>query len=294
MSKSAPTTSQQLIDLVGTPLREIREEFISVAEMQNQIMPDPDRLTVFGDYDIYGMTVPTAIVGGDFFDFIDVEGRFDLQGRVGIVIADASGHGLSAAMLIRDFNTALYTAISFQAHYAKDTTPLLFEKINRRMYRSSLPNQYISAFYGELHRDGRIRYINAGHLCPLIFRGRSAEELDVGGTVLGAFHTVPYPYQVGESKMRAGDLLLCYTDGISEAKNSKDQEYGLKRLKACVRKNWQLGSRAVFNAILADVERFSGKANQADDQTLIVIRKGGGKGHKTKSFEVFPMHEGID
>ena len=145
---SRKTAGKRLSELVGTPLREIEEEYISVAEMQRRIMPDPERLEVFGDYDISGKTVPIAVVGGDYYDFIDLDGRFGIKGKMGIVIADASGHGLAAAMLIRDFNTALYMGISYESDYLQDTTPLLVKKINRRMYRSSQDNQFISAFYG--------------------------------------------------------------------------------------------------------------------------------------------------
>ncbi len=270
MSRRSPHNTK-LTDLVGSPLREIKEEFISVAEMQNQIMPDPELMQSFGDYDIFGMTLPSAIVGGDFFDFIDLA-RYRLDGRMGLVIADASGHGLAAAMLIRDFNTALYTAISMQAHYAKDTSPLLFEKINRRMFRSSLSNQFISAFYGELHLDGKLRYINAGHLSPLLFDGQGFQELDKGGPVLGAFYDLPGAYEVGEVHLRPGGLLVCYTDGITEAASPRGEEFGLKRLLRVIRQKRRLSSRRLFGAIVERVEDFVGQQRQSDDRTLLIIK----------------------
>ena len=112
MAKQSPA-EQELTELLGMPLHALHEEFIMVAAMQRQIMPDPDRIEVFADYDMHGKTIPAAIAGGDYYDFIDLEGRFNIQNKIGIVIADASGHGLAAAMLIRDFNTALYMGISF-------------------------------------------------------------------------------------------------------------------------------------------------------------------------------------
>lgn len=267
------SAAAKLTELVGTPLYEIKEEFISVAEMQNRIMPDPHQMTVFGDFDLFGMTLPTAIVGGDFFDFINIEDRFKLQGRMGIVIADAARHGLSAAMLIRDFNTALFTAISFQAHYLHETTPLLFDKINRRMCRSSLPNQFISAFYAELHLDGTIRYINAGHHPPLISMDGDFVELDVGGPVLGAIYDLPQGYRVGESRIEKGETLVCYTDGIIETLAPEGTEYGVERIKSVIRKSRELSSRQLFNALIEDVENFSQGVPQSDDRTLIVIKR---------------------
>ncbi len=274
MSKNS-ATQRKLSEIVGSPLQVIKEEFVSVAEMQGRIMPDPERLTLFGDYDIFGMTVPTTIVGGDFFDFIDVEGRFHLHDKMGLVIADASGHGLSAAMLIRDFNTALYTAISFQSHYTSDTSPLLFEKINRRMFSSSLDNQFISAFYGELHRNGTLRYINAGHLPPILFKKSGIEYLEKGGPVLGAFRELPgfSGYEVGETRLDPGDRLVCYTDGVIEAANHKGEEYGLKRLEKLVLSRRALSSRQLFSAIMGDTEKFAGDLMPNDDRTLIIIAK---------------------
>lgn len=262
-----------LTEIAGMGLQEIQEEFFPVAEMQRHLMPNPERLTVFGDYDIFGKTLPNAVVGGDFYDFVDLAGRFGLKGRMGIVVADAAGHGLAAAMLIRDFNTALYTAISFESHYAEDTTPLLFRKINRRMFRSSQPNQFITAFYGELHLDGTLRYINAGHVSPLLFRREEIISLDTGGLVLGAFRTPPVDFQVGEAHMDVGDVLLGYTDGIIESMGPEGQEYEAERLRELVHGCRNQSSRAIFDAIITDIEGFSKDVRQADDRTVIVIRR---------------------
>ena len=269
---SEKTAGRRLSELVGTPLREIEEEYVSVAEMQRRIMPDPERLEVFGDYDISGKTVPIAVVGGDYYDFIDLDGRFDIKGKMAIVIADASGHGLAAAMLIRDFNTALYTGISYQSDYLHETTPLLVKKINRRMYRSSQENQFISAFYGELQLSGVLRYINAGHYSALVFKAREILSLDVGGPVLGAFREVPSDYDVGEVCLERGDLCVCYTDGIIEA-SSGVEEYGVDRLKLVIQKNREKDARAIRNCVLEDVENFSQKDGQHDDRTVMIVKR---------------------
>ncbi|HSR51486.1 MAG TPA: PP2C family protein-serine/threonine phosphatase [Acidobacteriota bacterium] len=251
---------------------ELEEEFISVAEMQRKIMPDPNIVRRYHDFDIYGGTLPIQWVGGDFYDFISLKG-FHIQERLGLVIADVSGHGLSAAMLVRDFNTALYAGIAFEAHYANDTTPLLFEILNSRMFRSSLANQYITAFYGELHPDGKFRYINAGHLAPLLFRSHGVRPLREGGPVLGAFEPPPVPYQVGEVMMNPGDLLVAYSDGILEAVDQEDREYGVERLQHTVRQYDRRPVREIFQAVLKDVDTFTHEAPRSDDRTLIIVRK---------------------
>ena len=254
-------------------MREIEEEFISLADLQRRIMPDPNRPHDFGDYDIYGKTIPTAVVGGDFYDFIDLESRFGIRGKMGIVIADAAGHGLVAAMLVRDFHTALMTAISFESYYVQDTTPLLFTKINRRMYRSSRPNQFISAFLAELHLDGVIRYMNAGHYSPLVFKKEEVLALEEGGPVLGAFRDTPCEYRVGEAQLDGGDVLVCYTDGIVEAADDAGELYGVDRLRLALRVNLLKSAREIFEVVMTDVERFAGAQGQKDDRTAIVIKK---------------------
>lgn len=264
----------KLTHLLGMPLKELEEEFVLVAAMQRRIMPDPDRAESFGDYDIYGKTVPTAVAGGDYFDFIDLEGRFDLKNKMGVAIADASGHALAAAMLIRDFNTALYMGISFQSYYERDTTSLLFTKVNRRMFRSSQENQYISAFYGELQKRGVLRYVNAGHLNPFVVKKERVLQLDVGGIVLGAFRDFPNPYEVGEIHMGQGDILVCYTDGIVESTNPDDEEYGYQRLVKLAQENRHLGARALTDLIMEEVSGFRAGGEPDDDQTLVVIKKG--------------------
>lgn len=259
--------------LAHMPLGEISEEYISVAELQRRIMPDPDRAETFGDFDIFGTTLPMSIVGGDFYDFIDLESRFGIKNRMGIVIADASGHGLVAAMLIRDFNTALFMGISMQSYYVRDTTPLLFVKMNRRMYRSSQPNQYISAFYGELRLSGLLRYMNAGHYDPLLFSETDVVHLNVGGPVLGAFRDAPGGFAVGEVQMKENDILVTYTDGIIEALDQHERQYGVDRLKEVVSANRNRSAREVFDIVMEDVSRYSREIGQTDDRTLQVIKK---------------------
>lgn len=268
-------TADEKTRLSNLGLQNIRDEFISVAEMQRHIMPDPERSMVFGEFDMFGNTSPTAIIGGDFYSFIDLERRFGIAGRIGIVIADAAGHGLAAAMLIRDFNTALHTAISFQSYYVQDTTLLLFTKINRRMYRSSEANQFISAFYSELQLNGTLRYINAGHPTPLLFKNDgSIQRLDSGGPVLGAFADPPSPYRVGEAVIEKGEVLVLCTDGIQEAVDPGGCEYGFERLERVVRSNLDRDSHGIFEAIFSDLESFSSGCRQTDDRTLIVVRNG--------------------
>ena len=259
-------------DLTPKQLEALEKDLISVAEMQRRILPDAQPAGAFQPFELFGETLPISIVGGDFYDFIDLDGRFGMEGRMGLVIADAAGHGLAAAMLIRDFNTALYTGISFQAHYEQETNPSLFSKINRRMYRSSRTNQFITCFYAELSREGQLAYINAGHDSPMLFRGSEVEALETGGPALGAFWKSPVPYEVGRTALKAGDILVCLTDGILEAVGEDGTEYGRARVEELVLANRDASSEELFKLLRDDVERFSTSAGQTDDRTIAVIR----------------------
>src|SRR3989442_5420216 len=244
-------------------------------ELQRKIMPPASETVIFDDYDIYGRTVPLAIVGGDFYDFDEPEKKFRIKNRFGIIIADGSGHGLSAAMLIRDFNTGIYTGISFQSYYEKETTPLLFNKINKRMYNSSQANQFISAFYGELHLDGLFKYINAGHLAPIVLKGNNEIiEVKQGGPVLGAVYDFGGEYQVGSVNVEPEDVLALFTDGVVEATNRKGEEFGLDRVLETIARNRKGSSRQIFSAIVNRVKRF--RSEISDDLTLIVVKHGRG------------------
>jgi sigma-B regulation protein RsbU (phosphoserine phosphatase) len=143
------------------------------------------------------------------------------------------------------------------------------------MYRSSGPNQFISAFYSELQLNGTIRYMNAGHPNPLLFKKNGAVvPLRTGGPLLGAFPDPPNEYEVGQDVIATGDLLVCCTDGITEAMDPAGREYGFQRLEGVVRDNRRSDAHTVFDAILEDVDRFCDGRTQEDDRTLIVIRRG--------------------
>ncbi len=125
------------------------------------------------------------------------------------------------------------------------------------MFRSSQPDQFITAFYGELHLDGTLRHINAGHFSPLLFRQEESVSPDTGGLILGAFRAPPVAFQMGKAHMDVGDALLCFTDGIIESLNSEGHEYGVERLKKFVHDCRIHPSRATFDTILRDIEAFS-------------------------------------
>jgi sigma-B regulation protein RsbU (phosphoserine phosphatase) len=219
----------------------------------------PKAPPVFGDYDFWGATVPAEEVGGDLYDFIPVSKR-----SLGLAIADASGHGLPAALQARDAIIGLRMGV---AESLRITATL--EKLNRVVGASALASKFISLFYGELERNGTLVYCNAGHTPPLIWNGSAFDELSRGGMVLG-----PNPDAVYErhyTTLGPGAVFLAYTDGITEAENAAGEAFGVERVKALVRRPGWKSARDLVEAVFEAVRSFSGQAAPDDDQTVIAI-----------------------
>lgn len=223
----------------------------------------PKHPPVFGDFDFWGATVPAEEVGGDLYDFIPVSRR-----SLGIAIADASGHGLPAALQARDAIIGLRMGV---AESLRITATL--EKLNRVVGASALASKFISLFYAELERNGTLVYCNAGHTPPLIWNGTSFDELTRGGMVLG-----PNPeatYERHYTTIVPGSVFLAYTDGITEAENAGGEAFGVERLKAIVSRPAWRSARDLVEAVFDAVRAFTGQDSRDDDQTVMAILRAG-------------------
>jgi phosphoserine phosphatase RsbU/P len=219
----------------------------------------------FPGYDVACRSVPAEEVGGDFYDFY----RFD--GMLGIAIGDASGHGLPAALLVRDVVTGLRMGMEKDLKIA-----YVFAKLNRVIHRSNLSSRFISVFYAELESDGNVIYVNAGHYPPLLFfrHGDDKEgilELATGGSVIG-----PLPearFQRGFARVRPGEVLVMVTDGILERRDGKGEFFGFERLKRLVREKQGEPAEAILDAIFESAQRFGEGRPWEDDATAVVVRR---------------------
>jgi sigma-B regulation protein RsbU (phosphoserine phosphatase) len=200
-------------------------------------------------------------VGGDFFDFIPVSDRI-----VGLAIADASGHGLPAALQVRDVFTGLRMGVARDFKITRTV-----ERLNRIIHQSRLTTKFVSLFYGELEREGNLIYVNAGHPPPLHLHARGSTQLKQTGLVLGPSSTASYSR--GFLSMERGDSLLLYTDGITEAADSRGREFGLERLKKAFLALRDRDSQEITKALLEKVREFTGNIAAADDRTLVVVRR---------------------
>jgi phosphoserine phosphatase RsbU/P len=221
----------------------------------------PSAPPVFEGYDIYGFSRPTDIVGGDLFDFLPLSSNL-----LGVAIADASGHGLPAALMARDVVTGLRVGMDEDLKVVR-----VVERLNRVIHRATLSSRFISLFYGEFDANGTLIYCNAGHNPPLLRRRRSFEELDRGGLILG-----PNPnahYERGHVGMERGDAVLMYTDGVIERANPRGEEFGLTRLRRLLRNLNGASARETVERVFAAADRHAAGARQVDDMTVVAVHR---------------------
>jgi serine phosphatase RsbU (regulator of sigma subunit)/predicted enzyme related to lactoylglutathione lyase len=230
--------------------------------MQVQARLFPQRLPPMRTLEYAGACVQTRRVGGDYYDFLDLG-----QDRLGLVIGDIAGKGMPAALLMANLQANLRS----QCATAVDHPERFLQTVNRLFYESTADNAYATFFYSEFDdRAGRLRYANCGHLPALVLRGTGeVERLEPTATVLGLFST--WECRTADLRLFAGDLLAIYTDGITEAFDAKDDEFGEARLVETLHTHRDLPPGDLVAAIYDGVRRFS-PHEQRDDMTLIVAR----------------------
>lgn len=212
--------------------------------------------------DLGGHCRPAAGIGGDYYDFIPLEG----ERAIGLAIGDIAGKGIPAALLM----AGLQAALRGQALVGSRDLARLMTNINKLVFESSPANRYATFFYGE-YRNGVFAYVNAGHNAPVLLRrdGR-LERLETGGPVIGLMDIAPFTE--GTIDIRPGDVLLGFTDGISECMNPADEEWGEDRLIPVLRGGRDLAARDLVARIMTEADRFAAGAKQHDDMTLIVMK----------------------
>lgn len=249
---------------IESTAKENIEELEKAREIQKSILPEHE--LKFGNYEMFGVSMPDKIVGGDFFDYLESEDKE----RVGIAIGDAASKGFSAAA------QALYVsgALRMGAEYQTKMTAMV-SKINNLVYETFPFERFVTLFYCELITDkkGLCQYVNAGQNPPLFYKSqlKTVDTLGTTGPVLG-----PAPYQKYSSdsiNFRKNDILLLYTDGIVEATNENFEFFGEERLKESLMKNKEFTPKEICELITQDVALFSANGVYSDDRTLVVIKR---------------------
>jgi phosphoserine phosphatase RsbU/P len=243
--------------------RERANKEIEIArEVQQRLFPQ--KLPHSPGLDFAGMCRAALGVGGDYYDLIQLE-----YGLIGIAIGDVSGKGISAALLMASLRASLRgLTIDGSGDLAK-----MMQRINSLVYESSASNRYATFFFATLDPDTRhLSYVNAGHNAPMLVKGGSGEvlRLEAGGTPVGLLPSSTYEAQ--SVTLGAADLLLCYTDGISEAMNLADEEWGEERMLEVVQQMTDVSAADVLRDVFQAADQFTGEAPQHDDMTLLVVR----------------------
>ncbi|MBN1271288.1 MAG: SpoIIE family protein phosphatase [Candidatus Aminicenantes bacterium] len=252
--------NSKLIDDVIEKER-IEKELDLAAQIQKDFLPKekPD----FPRIEIAGNNIPCYQIGGDYYDFIPID-----SSRIGIIIADVSGKGVSASLLMASLRAAIHSEISEKVDIRK-----MVSKLNDFVHRSSAANCFISFFFAEFTVDkGELRFINAGHNPPLIFeKNGGVNRLESCGLCLGMFPSVQY--DIKNISLKEGDTAVLYTDGITESRNKEGKEFGEDGLISLVKKNRKLSAQDLLSRIYEEVETFISGVDPMDDMTVVVIKK---------------------
>ncbi len=216
-------------------------------------------------YDIFGKSIPARTVGGDYFDFIT-----DCGDDFTFCVGDVVGKGIPAALLMANIQATL------RGQVANLLDPLeCIKRANELLYRSTNEDKFVTLFLGKLNQSTHtITYCNAGHNYPMLFRRSGVtEKLMEGGLVLGAVEGVPY--SSGETRMDKGDVLVIFSDGVTEAFNREEEQFGESRLKNLIIENLKGSAERISSEIVSAVGDFAGPVQQSDDITLMIIKRSG-------------------
>jgi sigma-B regulation protein RsbU (phosphoserine phosphatase) len=233
-------------------------------EVQERLFPQ--KLPVIAGLDYAGRCRPALWVGGDYYDFLALP-----EGHLGVAVGDVSGKGIAAALTM----ASLQAYLRGEAARAPGNLAAAVSNINRLVYEASSASRYATLFYGLYDpATGKFDYVNAGHNPPMLFHIANGQwtvtRLDVGGTVVGLLES--YTYQQGSVGLTNGDILVAYTDGISEAMNAAAEEWGQECLEETIQRCKGLQAQEILQSVFAAADKFVAGASQHDDMTLVVLR----------------------
>jgi serine phosphatase RsbU (regulator of sigma subunit) len=240
--------------------RRLEKELAIAREIQASFLPKTS--PVVPGFDIAGSTITHDEVGGDYYDFIPISDT-----RLGIAIADVSGKGIPAALIMAGFRMSLLAEVRNEF-----AIRAVMRKVNSLLHESTDSGKFVTAFYGVLdHRNRALIFSNAGHNPPVLFRREGPiEYLEEGGVALGVLAQAEYDDR--PVALKPGDVLLFYTDGISEAESPTGEHFGVQRIERLVETLLHQNAATIMAALVERVQEWSGTRGQSDDLTLVVLK----------------------
>ncbi len=239
----------------------MQEEMRLAAETQINLLPKS--IPIFGDYQVAGKSIPAKDVGGDYYDFIQIDDK-----NFAFCLGDVSGKGMSAAMLMSNLQATLRAQILSGANSTETIT-----RANTVLYQNTDPTKFVTLFLGIINiESNEIQYCNAGHNNPFHYdKSNQIKELDVGGLILG--FQPDSSYLEGSILFLDDDTLVLFSDGITEAMNNKDEEFGEERLIELITKYKSEDAYKLIDRIIDEVNAFSEGIAQSDDMTMMIIKR---------------------
>src|SRR5262245_8376158 len=248
----------------------LRRDIALASDVQRRLLPDAPPRDESADF--AAISVPARRIGGDYYDFVELRDR-----AIGIALADVSGKGVAAALIM----SVVQASLRIISSEGDVSPPRLVARMNQFVHRSTPASKYATFFYAQLDQQRRqLRYVNAGHNAPYLLRaGRQStadassseiEQLSVGGTVVGMFPDMDY--EEGTVEVCPGDVLLAFTDGVPEAHNPENEEFGEERMQQLLRQTAHLPADEISARISSEMKNWIGDAEQYDDLTFIVMK----------------------
>ncbi len=247
----------------------LRRDIALAAEVQRRLLPADPPLADIAEF--AAISLPARSIGGDYYDFIQIGDQ-----RIGIALADVSGKGVAAALIM----SVVQASLRIIASDGDISLPRLAARMNEFLYRTTPGNKYATFFYAQVDGDRRqLRYVNAGHNPPYLMRARQSgdaagngqmEELTIGGAVVGMLPGMSY--EEATVDLCSGDVLLAYTDGVTEAHNPDSVEFGEERLKALLAEIAHLSADEIRARLAQELKNWIEDAEQYDDLTFVVMK----------------------
>lgn len=239
----------------------LQEELNMASEIQRKLLPDapPD----IPGYQLFATNIPAKSVGGDYYDFVPIS-----DDRLAFCLGDITGKGMPAAMLMANLQATFRSQV-----LVNDDCAVCITRTNKLLYRSTESTKFATMIYGALDpKNGQVKYTNGGHDCPILFKkNQDPIQLESTGLILGIFEDSDYSQKTAQ--LAPGDLLLLFSDGITEAMNSDLEMYGSDRLQNLVQNNLDKSASEIGSIILDSIREHAEGTPQSDDITLLLIKR---------------------